>query len=633
MTGFNVSIATAIKRFNNHINFLQPLVEAISNSLEANAQNISIIFYTDKIQNLIDDRIKKIESYSIEDDGDGFTDTNISSFLTYMSEHKVDIGCKGVGRITWLKVFSYVEVESIAQNKKIYFKFDENFSDDDITETVCHSDKNKTIIKFHGVKKQFYDSGKIDLRIDSNLQKIKDFIEESLLVKLSLLKSQGVNFNITIKTDDSDESLSITNTSLTSLCENSFYIPDGNDNKIKFLIHYSFFDAHGKQKNTAFYCANGRTVEKLPKKIVFSALPSGKSSIILVSSSFFDDHINNERNQFNIPQTENRIDCPISWEKINFYLQLELDSILLQNFPNLEEDNQKNISELIDEFPYLAKYIREDNSKIKTKDKILANSKKRYEQDKEAASRKFKKLLNENIIDSDEFIKSIANISEVSARELAEYIVYRQQIILALHRLNTENEKSEKRLHNLFMKMGTESSKENRQIYDNNLWLFDDKFMTYVYAASDIAISKYENALDKMNIFGLKRPDLSVFFSGNDPDQGCDALVVEFKACDASLDEKSKAFWEIIRNAQAIRQSIPNIDRIWCYTVTKFDDAFRSNIITQDFKPLFSNGDSNEIYYRYYSSTNAHCYYISLDALISDATARNNILLDIIKSR
>ena len=74
------------------------------------------------------------------------------------------------------------------------------------------------------------------------------------------------------------------------------------------------------------------------------------------------------------------------------------------------------------------------------------------------------------------------------------------------------------------MKMGTESSKENRQIYDNNLWLFDDKFMTYVYAASDIAISKYENALDKMNIFGLKRPDLSVFFSGNDPDQGCDAL-------------------------------------------------------------------------------------------------------------
>ena len=38
--------------------------------------------------------------------------------------------------------------------------------------------------------------------------------------------------------------------------------------------------------------------------------------------------------------------------------------------------------------------------------------------------------------------------------------------------------KSEKRLHNLFMKMGTESSKENRQIYDNNLWLFDDKFKT-----------------------------------------------------------------------------------------------------------------------------------------------------------
>lgn len=632
MSGFSVSIATAIKRFGNKINFLQPMVEAISNSLEAGAKNVKVKLYIDKTKTLFGTEVNKIFAYDVEDDGEGFTKRNIDSFLTYMSEYKINLGCKGVGRITWLKVFSSVNIESYANRKRISFIFDENFSENSLKIQDSNCIKTGTIVKFSGVRKQFFEEGKIDLRVDGDLNLIRHYIEEHLLIKLSLLKSQSINFNIVLSGDNGEYAKPICNDSLKALSVQKFIVTDCNNRDVVFFIYYSFFNSVGKQKKSAYYCANGRTVTPISDKVSFTNLPGNKSSILLVTSDFFDEHVNDERNEFDIPQSGNRLDCNLTWEQINFNLQCEIDNILIKEFPNLEKDNDRNVSELIEEFPYLAKYIREDTSKIKNKEKILNSSKKKYEQEKERISKRFKELLDKNELDSDAFDSSIEDITDMSARELAEYIVYRQQIILALHRLNVSKEKSEKKIHNLFMKMKTESFKDTHETYDHNLWLFDDKFMTYIYAASDVAIEKYKKALDEVNVYNSKyRPDLAVFFSGTDTDNGRDAIVIEFKACGASIDEKSKSFWEINRNAQAIRDSIENINRIWCYTITSFDDIFKKNIKAQDFIQLFTNGEKNEIYYRYYREINAHCYYVSLDALLADAESRNNIFLDIIK--
>lgn len=53
-----------------------------------------------------------IDSFEIIDNGVGFNDKNYDSFDIYGSEHKSEKGCKGVGRITWLKAFSSVTIES-----------------------------------------------------------------------------------------------------------------------------------------------------------------------------------------------------------------------------------------------------------------------------------------------------------------------------------------------------------------------------------------------------------------------------------------------------------------------------------------------------------------------------------------
>lgn len=56
--------------------------------------------------------LKPIVGFTVEDDGVGFTTQNMSSFETLDSDFKSDLGCRGVGRLLWLKAFDRVSISS-----------------------------------------------------------------------------------------------------------------------------------------------------------------------------------------------------------------------------------------------------------------------------------------------------------------------------------------------------------------------------------------------------------------------------------------------------------------------------------------------------------------------------------------
>lgn len=632
--GFNVPISTALRRFKSKIDFLQPMIEAITNSLEAGAQNIWVKLYKEKKYQLpLDSNKFKISSYEIKDDGNGFTEKDIDSFSTYMSEHKIKLGCKGVGRITWLKVFNKAEITSWTKNKKISFVFDKNFSGQhSINREIYQGKQRGTLVNFSNITTQYYND-KEDHRADANFDEILNHIKEVLFVKLYLLKSSSKTFNIFINDDLNNTKGIINHDSLTSLLEHKFTIFDDNKNSFDFSIYYSLFSNREKQKNTVCYCANGRVVENVDnKKISIDSLPNNTSSLFLITSKFFDDHVNDERNEFDIAKNSLPLLRELNWEKINLEVQNQIDNIILTNFPHIKKHNNNIIKELINDYPHLTTYIKNDSSKIKNKTKILERAKKNYEKEKETISANFKKLLNENLLDSEEFNKSLQAITDMSARELAEYIMYRQQIILALQKFNKENEKYEEKFHNIFMKKRTESFAKEHETYDNNLWLFDDKFMTYVYASSDETIKKIAKSFGENRGTSARRPDIAIFFSKNESSNDIkDVIAIELKASGAKLDEKERSLFEITRNAQSIRDNINNIGRIWYYTITCFDDKFKKDLETQDYKPLFTNTYKEDMYYKYFNYIDTHCYFLSFDAIIEDANARNNVFLDIIR--
>src|SRR5262245_48543673 len=51
-----------------------------------------------------------IIGFVVTDNGEGFHDANMASFETLDSEYKSKHGCRGAGRLLWLKAFKKVEV-------------------------------------------------------------------------------------------------------------------------------------------------------------------------------------------------------------------------------------------------------------------------------------------------------------------------------------------------------------------------------------------------------------------------------------------------------------------------------------------------------------------------------------------
>src|ERR1035438_1445824 len=57
--------------------------------------------------------LENIIGFKVTDNGVGLNDANMSSFETLDSDYKADQGCRGVGRLLWLKAFERVSVSSV----------------------------------------------------------------------------------------------------------------------------------------------------------------------------------------------------------------------------------------------------------------------------------------------------------------------------------------------------------------------------------------------------------------------------------------------------------------------------------------------------------------------------------------
>lgn len=53
-----------------------------------------------------------ILGFTVADNGIGFNDENIAAFKTLDTDHKANKGCRGIGRLLWLKAFEKVEISS-----------------------------------------------------------------------------------------------------------------------------------------------------------------------------------------------------------------------------------------------------------------------------------------------------------------------------------------------------------------------------------------------------------------------------------------------------------------------------------------------------------------------------------------
>lgn len=616
------NIKDIVTNLGKDVKFLQPLFEAIINSLEANASKIIIRLQQDIT--LFDD-FSLINGFSIEDNGEGFNKKNVDAFATLWTDNKRQIGCKGSGRFTWLSVFKSIQIDSFLMNerKHVHIDFDLNYDGQAKIDNNVDILENKTIITFNNVTDKYYhrstDRNVKEKRFSSNPAMIKKEIFNYLIMKLFLLKRQSVNFEISIICENVEEK--ITSADIPFLESKKFVI---NDFSYEFELFY-LFKADSLNTKKLYFCSNSRSTKEYKSEFLNFDLPNNDSFIMMLCSEYFENKDNDSRNDL----TE-LSDISISVNDILAQTKLVMQQIIKDRYPEIERMNMEEEKAAIEKNPHLVKYIKDNKEIIKSKDSLTKSAQQEFDADKIKIREKIEKILENNSVSVDDFEQTINEISDIAYYELGEYIVYRNTIIKALARAINSNAK-EKVFHNMFMPMQTSNSNDSpSDRLLSNLWLLDDKYMTYLYASSDKSYKQIAKDLELEPVKSRTRPDMCVFLSTSEENKSKDALIIEFKSANANLDEKRKAFSELPDNVITLRKDIPCIKTVWSYGITEIDDDFEKSLIGNDYNPLFSNGES-KIYYKYFKNANTHIYFIDYQSIIDDSLSRNSTFIEILK--
>ncbi|CAN5349798.1 hypothetical protein BH20ACI2_BH20ACI2_11070 [soil metagenome] len=174
------------------------IFEAITNAIQADATEIICTVNSkdnplgESDEALVD---KRVDTITITDNGVGFCPDRYDAFCEYRSEKNKDLGCKGVGRLIFLKVFDKINVISRikADGEVRSFDFSLDFDPAKVKSQKETIAENSTEISFSGVTALYHDkSRELDRRIKLDISSIREKVYLHLLPTLFSLRSVGV---------------------------------------------------------------------------------------------------------------------------------------------------------------------------------------------------------------------------------------------------------------------------------------------------------------------------------------------------------------------------------------------------------------------------------------------------------
>lgn len=648
-----VNLEKAVKTIKKDVEFFRPLYEAIVNSVQAKATEININFDLKK-----ESHADIIHGYTIEDNGEGFTNSNIDSFLTLWSDHNSDMGALGSGRILCLKVFDNIIINSqtkdtkLKSGQKVSIDFNKKFTFNTVEEVNIEnnsSDKSFTTTHYTNLTKSYETKKEI-----FNLKVLKrEFFIALLPLFIRYYKEETI-FSISIENE-----IWINNTSLeTTFKDLKFKTIDINvpsstkddESTYDFKLTYQI-NKDGENTLHQFYGASDRKVKSFPTNTGIKRLPDNASGIFCLTGDYLKDRVADSREDFTTPMNENNVseEHPLLFRDINLALSNKLNEILKSSFPKIEESLAIEKNDAMNENPYLTAYIKDITKLTIKKSEIIkiAESKfnKKFKETKKDIIKFTKSMEKTKNFNKSKYIKITQDFTEVGQEQLAHYIAYRQTIIEMLfyvHECNNDNNKesfNEDYIHNLIMPKNKIKFSQKNLITENNFWLFDDKFMSYSYTASDTEIDKILKSLEiemddvEKDYFGKDRPDLMMLYS-DEVSKSKDVVIVELKKINISSYDRSKAVDQVNLYADIIREEMTDIDDIFVYVVVDLDHKLERILRTRSFLPKSYTKDGHNMmsYYMYNPNNKSHVTVLSFKHLIADASTRNKLFLDILKN-
>ena len=610
----DIETSGAIRLFFPNPSLTLVYFEALANALDAGATEISIDIDVQAFDK--PDTLK----ITVSDNGDGFTDENFERFRKLLRPR--DKFHKGIGRLVFLNYFSRVDVTSTRSKWRRTFIFKDGFDGNAPIENLNDEQPAKTTLAFNGFAKdrvKSYDDLKPDV--------LKPLLIEQFLPTLDARKRDGTAFKISInlKTKESNAQKEffphetvITADDLPSMTKITIQ-DDSLDAFSTIDMHYHVEPVSGKGSLLVAFSIDGRTI---PVNLIpASSFPPGYMGMFLFESEMFHSNADSSRQKLILPEN-----LPI--EKLYRVLRREVGKVLADMIPKITEKNEKVKEKFEEQFPHLLGYFENDTVGLIDRDDAL-----------EIAQQKFfraqKQVLQCETLTQAAYEKSL----ELSSRTLTEYILYRDKIIGRMKEMTTDNAESE--IHNLIVPRFKEFSKEAMpsEIYQNNAWLLDDKFMVFRTILSEKSMNVVINAirLDDESVGDTGRPDIAMIFSANPSDAApVDVVVVEIKK---KTDEEKDNFYavnQLLDRAVKLVAYCPNIQRVWYYAIMNINDATAIRLRQFKWTPFFSKG---KVYYQEFETPHPDgrivptpTFVVSFDAIVADAERRNHTFLEILRN-
>ncbi len=611
----NVNLSNAISHFYPNPSYEQVYLEAVANAFDAGATKINIEISIKAFNHPDTLRVK------ISDNGEGFTEDNFRRFSYLLETANEDH--KGLGRLVFLVYFRKVEVESIyAGNEKRFFCFTRDFSgDSDIKQTSC-TDFGTTLTfgDFAGERLNSYDC-LVPAKIRESL--IGNFFP-ILFQKKSSGSELVINISLDTATPNPDHdfcsiALSLKPADIPELHTTRIEAP-GVDLAEHIEIHYAVENDLAKPKSllTAL-CIDGRTQRY--NLVSSDQVPDGYQGIFLFTSGLFQGATDPARQQVVMLDATRE-------KELKIVLRREVGRILRDKIPRIPEHNNRIRDELATKYPHLEGYFPPESVGLLIRNEVIEMAQRGFFKDQ-------REILECSQLDEEQYDKAL----EVSARVLMEYILYRTHIIRKLKATDDTNTEGE--LHDLIVprRRTFRTTTLPSDVYNNNVWMLDDKYMSYTTILSDEEMTK---VIAEIAVVGDEdddgRPDLTLVFSGNPSDSPkVDIVVVELKRHGVALARKEEVISQLRQRARRLLAYYPNkINRIWFYGITDIDAEFRLSLKEDGFKELFSLGT---MFYKpqpIYLEEGGEpflvdLYVLTYETLINDAESRNETFLRILK--
>ena len=605
-----VKLSQAVKMFFGNSSLEMVYFEAIANALDANATEINIKISVKALNQ------PETLQIVISDNGEGFTDERYKKFSKLFDVD--ESSHKGLGRLVYLCYFDTVKVTSnYGGTKRREFDFSEGFEEEKFKVVEVDKCASGTTFQMTGYALQKIAKGSF-----IQPKNIKQRVLEEFYARLFQLKKAGKTIKIVIEAtiDNFNGEARIENTDIPEFT----MVELGSSMNLidKFDLYYSIKKVPIEESSLiAAITVDNRTVKV--DLISEENLPAGYEMVFLLYSDFFKGKIDAARQNLTI--------SPQEFRDIQSLFRKEVASIIENEIPSIKARNTDVKNGLINRYPHLSGYFDENNIGYISRNDILKKAQEDFFKDQ-------KELLDTTSLSDEQYDKSI----DLSSRALTEYILFRQLTIEKLRQSTNKN--SEAELHKLFASMRKEGRFDKKDamndLYRNNAWLLDDKYMTYETVLSDREMGELIQIITETEDTDDDRPDIALIFSNNPENKKpFDIVIVELKKRGLSVEENMKVVTQLEKRARRLMKHYNNqIQRIWFYGIIEFNEEVETQL-AGEYTELYSSGKM------YYRETNVAIslnpkivlpigvFIWDLDAVIKDADARNSTFLNLIKSK